>query len=81
MQIDAGDAYYGEHLGSMMTAADFIAYTVMTVIYRAQTSMGTGTEISSKCFEMARLGLQSHLKCFESFQSSTVLQQIDYVTW
>ncbi|KAL1615714.1 hypothetical protein SLS54_008844 [Diplodia seriata] len=79
--IDASGAEYGEHLDSMVHAADFIAYTVLTTIYRAQTSTGTGTEISSKCFETARLGLQAHLKCFESFQSSSMLEQMDYVTW
>ncbi|OJD36814.1 c6 transcription factor [Diplodia corticola] len=79
--VDASGAEYGEHLDSMVHAADFIAYTVLTTIYRAQTSTGTGTEISSKCFETARLGLQAHLKCFESFQSSSMLEQIDYVTW
>ncbi|GME53107.1 C6 transcription factor [Neofusicoccum parvum] len=79
--VDPTGAFYGEHLDSMVQAADFIAYTVLTVIYRAQTSTGTGTEISSKCFEVARLGLESHLKCFESFQNSSMLQQIDYVTW
>ncbi|KAF9641547.1 putative c6 transcription factor protein [Lasiodiplodia theobromae] len=81
VSVDPTGAEYGEHLDSMTHAADFIAYTVLTVIYRAQTSTGTGIEVSSKCFETARLGLQSHLKCFESFQSSTMLEQIDYVTW
>lgn len=65
----------------MVHAADFIAYAVMTTIYRAQTSTGSGTEISSKCFEVARLALEAHLKCFESFTKSTLMQQIDYVTW
>ncbi|EKG15372.1 Transcription factor fungi [Macrophomina phaseolina MS6] len=79
--VDASRAWYGEHLSSMVHAADFIAYAVMTTIYRAQTSTGSGTEISSKCFEVARLALEAHLKCFESFTKSTLMQQIDYVTW
>ncbi|KAK7707429.1 hypothetical protein SLS57_009299 [Botryosphaeria dothidea] len=81
VSIDPKGAWYGEHLDSMVQAADFIAYSVLTTIYRAQTSTGSGTEISSKCFEVGRLALQAHLKCFESFTNSSMLAQIDYVTW
>ncbi|KAH7010958.1 fungal-specific transcription factor domain-containing protein [Macrophomina phaseolina] len=79
--VDTTGAWYAEHLDSMVHAADFTAYSVLTTIYRAQTSTRTGTEISSKCFEVARLGLQSHLRCFEAFTKSTKSQQLDYVTW
>lgn len=80
-QIDFTGAYYQERLIGMAHSADFVCYSVLTVIHRAQSLTTTATEISPKCYEAARLGLENHLKCFAQFRNRSVPQQAEYVNW
>lgn len=65
----------------MAQAADFVCYSVLTVIYRAQPLTSSTTEISPQCYEAARLGLENHLRCFAQFRNRSVPQQAEYVNW
>lgn len=80
-QIDVSTAHYHERLQGMVDCADFISCSVLTVIYRAQPSPGSKTEISAKCYDAARLSLESHLRCFAQFRDRDVTQQSEYVNW
>ncbi|KAI4849735.1 hypothetical protein E4T44_03164 [Aureobasidium sp. EXF-8845] len=81
LSIDFSGAYYQERLIGMSHSADFVCYSVLTVIYRAQPSTSSTTEISPRCYEAARLGLENHLRCFAQFRNRSVPQQAEYVNW
>ncbi|KAL2359088.1 hypothetical protein RJZ56_008078 [Blastomyces dermatitidis] len=80
LRIDVSGGYYADSLQGMAACAEFITYSVLTVIYRAQMSPNA-MSISSKCLEAAKLGLQSHLKCFSYFSERKSHKQAEYVTW
>ncbi|KAG9756803.1 putative C6 transcription factor, partial [Aureobasidium melanogenum] len=81
LSIDFTGAHYQERLIGMAQAADFVCYSVLTVIYRAQPLTSSTTEISPQCYEAARLGLENHLRCFAQFRNRSVPQQAEYVNW
>ncbi|PGH36814.1 hypothetical protein GX50_00271 [[Emmonsia] crescens] len=80
LMIDVSGGYYAESLQGMAACAEFITYSVLTVIYRAQMSPNA-MAISSKCLDAAKLGLQSHLRCFSYFRERNSYKQAEYVTW
>ncbi|EDN03839.1 conserved hypothetical protein [Histoplasma mississippiense (nom. inval.)] len=80
LEIDVSGGYYAESLQGIAACAEFITYSVLTVIYRAQMSPNA-MAISSKCLEAAKLGLQSHLKCFPYFLERKSHKKAEYVTW
>ncbi|KAF2452502.1 C6 transcription factor [Lineolata rhizophorae] len=81
VSVDYSRGYFCEYVCCMDAATDFITYSVLTIIYRAQAIQGHGTEISGKCFEAAKLSLQNHLRCFEDFRRLGGSKQTDYVNW
>lgn len=80
-QIDVSPGLYAESLHGMAACADFIAYSVMTVIYRAQSRPTDTMAVSSQCYEAARLALDSHLKCFDFFRGRQTHKKMEYVHW
>ncbi|XHG01002.1 hypothetical protein AWENTII_004408 [Aspergillus wentii] len=81
LSIDVSTGLYSESLHGMAACADFIAYSVLTVIYRAQTLPSNAMSISTRCLEAATLALQSHLKCFAQFKNRKTHKQAEYVNW
>ncbi|KAI4718190.1 hypothetical protein E4T48_05613 [Aureobasidium sp. EXF-10727] len=81
LSINFSGAYYQERLIGMAHSADFVCYSVLTVIYRAQPLTSSSTEISPRCYEAARLGLENHLRCFAQYRDRSVPQQAEYVNW
>lgn len=79
LAIDVSQGLYAESLHGMAACADFITYSVLTVIYRAQTRPRDATAISSQCYETATLALHSHLKCFTYFRDRQTHKQTEYV--
>lgn len=65
----------------MAACADFITYSILTIIHRAQTRPSNAMAISTKCFDAATLALQSHLKCFAYFRDRKIHKQAEYVNW
>lgn len=63
----------------MTACADFIAYSVLTVIYRAQTRAADAMAVSSECYEAASMALHSHLKCITYFRDRKAHKQAEYV--
>ncbi|PYH49584.1 transcription factor domain-containing protein [Aspergillus saccharolyticus JOP 1030-1] len=81
LAIDVSMGLYADSLHGIAACADFIAYSVLTVIYRAQTRPGDAMAISSRCYEIATLALHSHLKCFTYFRGRQTHKQTEYVNW
>ncbi|PWY79324.1 C6 transcription factor, partial [Aspergillus heteromorphus CBS 117.55] len=81
LAIDVSQGLYADSLHGMAACADFIACSVLTVIYRAQTRPRDAMAISSQCYESATAALQSHLKCFTYFRGRQTHKQTEYVNW
>lgn len=62
----------------MAACADFITYSILTVIHRAQTG-SDAMAISARCFELAITALKCHLECFEYFRDRKIHKQAEYV--
>ncbi|KAK6820050.1 hypothetical protein RU639_007048 [Aspergillus parasiticus] len=61
---------------------DILYYSTFTSLLRAPITSGAAcAEISSQCFRVARLSLQSHLRCFGNFQTSGFHTKADYANW
>ncbi|KAL1957349.1 hypothetical protein VTO42DRAFT_6138 [Malbranchea cinnamomea] len=81
LAIDVSSCLYSDSLHGMTACADFIAYSVLTVIYRAQTLPENAMTITTKCLETARLALRSHLKAFSHFSNRRAHKQAEYANW
>ncbi|KAB8069549.1 C6 transcription factor [Aspergillus leporis] len=81
LAIDVSPGLYADSLHGMAACADFITYSVLTVIYRAETRPRNAMAISSRCYEASTLALHSHLKCFNYFRGRQTHKQIEYVHW
>lgn len=56
-------------------------FSTLTTLLRASTATDTGGEIGPKCFEAARRGLQSHLRCFPDYSESEIFSVSDFANW
>ncbi|KAL4808623.1 fungal-specific transcription factor domain-containing protein [Aspergillus unguis] len=79
LQVDVSKGLYSDSLHGMTACADFIAYSVLTVIYRAQTRASDSMAVSSQCYEAASMALHSHLKCITYFCDRKTHKQAEYV--
>ncbi|KAL2813878.1 fungal-specific transcription factor domain-containing protein [Aspergillus granulosus] len=79
LEIDVSKGLYADSLHGMTACADFIAYSVLTVIYRAQTRTRDAMAVSSQCYEAASMALHSHLKCITYFRHRQAHKQAEYV--
>ncbi|KAL2861209.1 transcription factor domain-containing protein [Aspergillus lucknowensis] len=79
LEIDVSKGLYADSLHGMTACADFIAYSVLTVIYRAQTRASDAMAVSSHCYEAASMALHSHLKCITYFRDRQAHKQAEYV--
>ncbi|KAL4865007.1 hypothetical protein BDV12DRAFT_156654 [Aspergillus spectabilis] len=79
LEIDVSKGLYADSLTGMTACADFIAYSVLTVIYRAQTRARDAMAVSSQCYEAASMALHSHLNCIMYFRDRKAHKQAEYV--
>jgi len=80
-QIPTTGASHEDIMASLIEPNDFIYYSTLTVIYRAQTFSNKTMEVNSKCYEAAKLSLQTHLRCHEKLCSQHMDKRLDYVNW
>ncbi|KAJ5115389.1 hypothetical protein NUU61_001148 [Penicillium alfredii] len=62
-------------------AWDVVWHSTRTTLLRASSTVGNTCEIGSRCFESARLSLQSHLRCFSAFQKPGPYSTVEYANW
>ncbi|KAM0209936.1 hypothetical protein ACHAQD_010956 [Fusarium lateritium] len=63
---------------------DVMYYSTLTLILVKETTTGDESGISLECVEAARAGLQSHLACFSSYQTTDspgLVSESDYASW
>lgn len=57
-------------------------YSTFTSLLRAPTtSEAEEAEVSLQCFQVARLVLEGHLRCFSKYRTSGFLSDADYANW
>lgn len=53
----------------------------MTSLLRVPATPGEGMNMSSQCFQAARMALHNHLRCFSGYGGSNWVSQSEYVNW
>ncbi|KAF2260489.1 hypothetical protein CC78DRAFT_536366 [Lojkania enalia] len=81
-QIDISRARYADTFESIARPYwEITYYSTLTMLLRTSSIPGTGSEISSQCFQAARLALKAHINCFSNFHDSSVISAKDYATY
>ncbi|KAI0468819.1 hypothetical protein F4859DRAFT_488915 [Xylaria cf. heliscus] len=80
-QIDSTCVNYPQVFSLSRVHWDIMYYSTLTCLLRASATPLHGGEISSQCFQAARLSLKSHLCCFSKYTSSPYLSDEDFASW
>ncbi|KAM0431868.1 hypothetical protein ACHAPT_005121 [Fusarium lateritium] len=85
-QLDGSRVNYPQILDMSITHWNVHYYSALTSVLRAPAAPRTDAEISSQCFQAARLSLHHHLRCFANYQTSglftsEVLSEVDFADW
>ncbi|KAI0424528.1 hypothetical protein F5Y09DRAFT_324127 [Xylaria sp. FL1042] len=80
-QLDSTNANYQQVFCLSRTHWDIMYYSTLTCLLRASATPSAGGEISSRCFQAARLSLESHLRCFAGYKDSNMLSDADFANW
>ncbi|KAI7761156.1 hypothetical protein LZL87_001971 [Fusarium oxysporum] len=79
--MDGSTVRFVEILKLSMTHWDIMYYSTLTILLRAPAMPGVGTDMTSQCFQAARLSLQSHLRAFSGYGGDKMLSKADYIDW
>ncbi|KAJ4027050.1 hypothetical protein NW752_002011 [Fusarium irregulare] len=60
---------------------DIQYYSTLTTLLRAPAMPGVGTDMTSQCFQAARLALKSHLRAFSGYGGEKMFTKADYIDW
>ncbi|KAJ2984678.1 hypothetical protein NUW58_g5933 [Xylaria curta] len=80
-QINGTYAHYPQVFSLSRVHWDIMYYSTLTCLLRGTATSSTRGEISSRCFQAARLSLQSHLHYFSKYKSSDILSDTDFANW
>lgn len=80
LHINSSDAFDKTLLERTFEPMHIVYYSVLTLLYRGETMSNSASEISSRCFEAARQGLQAHLAYYPKIVSSGSLVS-SYLFW
>ncbi|KAF4944251.1 hypothetical protein FSARC_14722 [Fusarium sarcochroum] len=79
--LNTARAKYPALIEASRTHWDIMYYSTLTILLRAPTVPGISGEISSECFQAARLSLRCHLRCYPAFKTAVDISEADYVSW
>ncbi|KAF4438416.1 hypothetical protein F53441_12804 [Fusarium austroafricanum] len=79
--IDGRTVRFVEILKLSMTHWDIMYYSTLTILLRAPAMPGVSSDMTSECFQAARLSLQSHLLAFSGYGGDRMLSKADYIDW
>ncbi|KAK7700855.1 hypothetical protein SLS64_010706 [Diaporthe eres] len=80
LHINTSAAFDKDLLERTFEPMHVIYYSVLTLLYRGETMSNSASEISPRCFEAARQGLQAHLAYYPKIVSSRS-QVSSYLLW
>ncbi|KAF5674977.1 transcriptional regulatory [Fusarium heterosporum] len=79
--LDGSRVRYVKMLELSLTHWDIMYYATLTTLLRAPAMPGVGTDMTSQCFQAARLALQSHLRAFSGYGGQKMFSKADYIDW
>ncbi|KAF4968347.1 hypothetical protein FSARC_4293 [Fusarium sarcochroum] len=79
--LDGSQVHFAKILDLSMTHWDIMYYSTLTSLLRAPAMPGVGTDMTSQCFQAARLSLQSHLRAFSGYGGAKMFSKADYIDW
>lgn len=80
LHINSSAAFHRSLLERTFEPMHIVYYSVLTLLYRGETMSESVSEISTRCFEAARQGLQAHLAYYPKIVSSGS-QVSSYLLW
>ncbi|KAH7364088.1 fungal-specific transcription factor domain-containing protein [Rhexocercosporidium sp. MPI-PUGE-AT-0058] len=80
-QINTAGAQCGSDLDIIIGSSDFIFYSVLTILYGAQTSPAAAIRISSQRYEVARLSLECHVQNWTKLSPNDISKCGIYSDW
>ncbi|KAM0355756.1 hypothetical protein ACHAPU_000142 [Fusarium lateritium] len=80
-KLDGSRVRYIKMLELTLTHWDIMYYATLTTLLRAPAMPGVGTDMTSQCFQAARLALQSHLRAFSGYGGQKMFSKADYIDW
>lgn len=80
LHINSSAAFDRTLLERTFEPMHIVYYSVLTLLYRGETMSNSASEISPRCFEAARQGLQAHLAYYPKIVSSGS-QVSSYLFW
>ncbi|KAK0119300.1 hypothetical protein ONS95_008147 [Cadophora gregata] len=80
-QIDTEGAQCKSDLDIIIGSSDFIFYSVLTILYGAQTSPAAAIRISSQRYEVARLSLECHVQNWTRLSPNDISKCGIYSDW
>ncbi|KAF5005909.1 hypothetical protein FDECE_7667 [Fusarium decemcellulare] len=80
-RLDMSRANYPQVFALSKIHWDLMYYSTLTSLLRAPVTPGMGGEISTQCFQAARLSLHNHLLCFTGYHTSKLFTEADFANW
>ncbi|QPC70088.1 hypothetical protein HYE68_000840 [Fusarium pseudograminearum] len=80
-RLDGSQVRFIKLLELSMTHWDIMYYTTLTTLLRAPAMPGVSTDMTSQCFQTARLALESHLRAFSGYDGVKLFTKADYIDW
>ena len=80
-QLDGSQVRFKKILKLSLVHWDINYYSTLTTLLRAPAMPGVGTDMSSQCFQAARLALKSHLRAFSGYGGEKMFTKADYIDW
>ncbi|RGP78666.1 transcriptional regulatory [Fusarium longipes] len=79
--VDGSHVRFAKLMELSMVHWNIMYYSTLTTLLRAPAMPGVGTDMTSQCFQAARLALQSHLRAFSGYDGVKMLTKADYIDW
>jgi hypothetical protein len=80
-QLDGSQVRFVKLLELSMVHWDIMYYSTLTTLLRAPAMPGVSTDMTSQCFQAARLALESHLRAFSGYDGVKLFTKADYIDW
>uniref|UniRef100_A0A098DFN8 Xylanolytic transcriptional activator regulatory domain-containing protein n=2 Tax=Gibberella zeae (strain ATCC MYA-4620 / CBS 123657 / FGSC 9075 / NRRL 31084 / PH-1) TaxID=229533 RepID=A0A098DFN8_GIBZE len=80
-RLDGSQVRFIKLLELSMVHWDIMYYTTLTTLLRAPAMPGVSTDMTSQCFQTARLALESHLRAFSGYDGVKLFTKADYIDW
>ncbi|KAH7088962.1 hypothetical protein FB567DRAFT_321733 [Paraphoma chrysanthemicola] len=79
--LDSSSAYNTAAFDALFVPVDVVYYTILTILYRAETRSKTAYSVSPKCYDAARKGLEAGINVFSNHARADPSMIALYAVW